>query len=167
MAEFGAPEELLPAIAALRAHELRVLDVYSPYPLREIEAALEIRRSRIPYVAGVFALLGGGGAYFLQWWMNGHNYPLNVGGRPPHMPSAFVPITFEMAVLGASLAIFVAVLALSGLPRLWHPVFETDGFQTVSVDRFWLAAEAGADAETQAIEALLRAGGALRVVWSA
>jgi hypothetical protein len=98
--------------------------------------------------------------------MNAYDYPLDVGGRPPHMPSAFVPITFEMAVLAAALTIFVALLAHAGLPRLWHPVFETEGFESASVDRFWLAAEAPSDAVLDELESSLLAGGALRVVRS-
>jgi hypothetical protein len=166
MAELADPGAVLAAIDALRGREARVLDVYSPYPVREIEAALGISRSRIPYLAGLGGLAGGAGAYFLQWWMNAYDYPLDVGGRPPHMPSAFVPVTFEMAVLLAALTIFVAVLALSGLPRLWHPVFEVDGFETTSVDRFWLAVEAPGNASLPELEQALLASGALRVVES-
>lgn len=166
MAEYDAAGPLVAAIADLRARQVRVLDAYSPYPVHEIEAALALRRSRIPYLAGAAALIGGGSAYALQFWMNAYDYPLDVGGRPPHMPSAFVPITFEMAVLAASLTIFLSLLLLSGLPRLWHPVFETEGFESASVDRFWLSARAPNDAPIDAIEAALREGGALRVVRS-
>jgi len=164
MAELADPEAVLAAITALRERQVRVLDVYSPYPVREIEAALALGRSRIPYLAGAGALLGGTAAYALQWWMNAYDYPLDVGGRPPHMPSAFVPITFEMAVLAAAFAIFVSVLAAAGMPRLWDPVFEVEGFESASVDRFWLAAESDETAGFAELDAALRARGALRVV---
>ena len=167
MAEFAATDAVLAAIADLRERRLEALDVYSPYPVREIEAALAIPRSRIPYWAGAAAVLGGTGAYGLQWWMNAYNYPLDVGGRPPHMPAAFVPITFEMAVLAASFTAFLAVLTFAGLPRLWHPVFETEGFESASIDRFWLSAELPRDAAPDDVETALLASGALRVVRTA
>ncbi len=164
MAEFAEAEAVLEAISDLQARNLDALDVYSPYPVREIETALGIPRSRIPFFAGGAALVGGSGAYGLQWWMNAYDYPLDVGGRPPHMPAAFVPITFEMAVLAAAFAIFLAVLAFAGLPRLWHPVFEVEGFESASIDRFWLSADLPADADLQDIETALLGRGALRVV---
>jgi hypothetical protein len=55
------------------------------------------------------------------------------------MPLAFVPITFEMGVLFASFTAFFGTLILGRLVRLWHPVFEADGFESVSVDKFWLS----------------------------
>ena len=38
------------------------------------------------------------------------NYPINVGGRPMHSWPAFLPVTFEMAVLGA------AIFTVLGMP---------------------------------------------------
>jgi hypothetical protein len=58
------------------------------------------------------------------------------------MPLAFVPITFEMGILGASFAAFFGVLWAGRLVRPWHPVFEADGFDSASVDKFWLAVPA-------------------------
>jgi hypothetical protein len=102
------------------------------------------------------------------------DYPLNVGGRPYHSAPAFIPITFEMAVLFAATAALVSAIVLGGLPRLWHPVFEVDGFERATIDRFWLAVCAGdaaidpalapAEARARAVQALGGAG-ALRVVW--
>jgi hypothetical protein len=43
-----------------------------------------------------------------------------------------------MAVLGGAVAAFVTVLWGGGLLRWWDPVFEVDGFESASVDRFWL-----------------------------
>jgi hypothetical protein len=50
----------------------------------------------------------------------------------------FIPATFELAVLGAALAAFGGMLALNGLPRLRHPVFDTPDFDLASRNRFFL-----------------------------
>ncbi len=108
-----------------------------------------------------------GPQYSLQWWINVIDLPLNIGGRPLHSAPAFIPITFEMAVLFASAAALFSALVLGGLPSLWHPVFEIDGFERASVDRFWLGIDPGDPALGIAVgdTAALMAAGALRVVW--
>ena len=54
----------------------------------------------------------------VQWFCNAWDFPLNVGSRPPFSLPAFIPITFEMMVLFASIAAFVAALQRGQLPRL-------------------------------------------------
>lgn len=141
LAEFGTPEALLAAAARLRALGVTHLDAFTPYPVPGLEATLGLRRSRIPAAVLVCALLGGAAGYLAQWWMNAVSYPLNVGGRPLHSAPAFVPITFEMCVLGGALAAFVGLLVATHLPRLWDPVFEVEGIERATIDRFFLAIE--------------------------
>ena len=92
-------------------------------------------------------------------------YPLNVGGRPPHFPLAFVIITFEMGVLFASFGAFFGTLGLGRLVRLTDEVQATPGFESATQDRFWvevsLADPAARDPERT--RALLIVTGARRV----
>jgi hypothetical protein len=138
MAEFSTADGMIAALRTLRGWGYSELDAFTPYPLEEAERLVQPRRSRLPYVVLGFGLLGAGGAYFLQWYFSAVLYPLNVGGRPPHMPLAFVPITFEMGVLLAGVAAFLGVLGFGKLVRLWDPVFEVGGFERASDDRFWV-----------------------------
>lgn len=141
VAEFSTPEQLVHALRVMREKGYCRLDAYTPYALSEVEEALRMQRSRLPWIVFVAGIGGAGGAYFLQWYLVAYLYPLHVGGRPPHFPFAFVPITFEMGVLLAALTGFVCVLAGARLLRLWDPVFGVEGFERATIDRFWLRVE--------------------------
>lgn len=165
MAEFASGPGLLAGLRALRAAGVSRLDAFTPYEVTGLDELLCVRRSRLPWIALVVGLVAGGAAYFAQWWINVVDYPLNIGGRPYHSAPAFIPITFEMAVLCAGIAALVSALALGGLPKLWHPVFEVDGFERATIDRFWLSVDDPAfdrDVDRRALEA----AGALRVIVS-
>ena len=45
-------------------------------------------------------------------------------------------------MLGAALAAFVGMLALNGLPRLHHPIFDAPDFDLASRNRFFLCVRA-------------------------
>jgi hypothetical protein len=80
-------------------------------------------------------------AFFLQSYA-AHDYPLNVGGRPINSWPSFVPITFELTVLGAALSGLFTFFWLAGFPRLDHPVFGDPRFIRASSDRFFLCIRA-------------------------
>jgi len=166
LAEFASGPALLAGIRALRDAGVSRLDAFTPYEVAGLEDVLAVRRSRLTWIALAAGLGFGGGAYLLQWWINVVDYPLDIGGRPYHSAPAFIPITFEMTVLFAAAAALISAIVLGGLPRLWHPVFEVDGFERASIDRFWLAVGIGDAALDRARDtAALVAAGALRVEW--
>lgn len=153
--EFDTPGALAQAARLLRERGSRRLDAYTPYSTEEVRDALGHPRSRLPWAVFAAALAGAGAAYAIEWYTTAHLYPLDVGGRPPHMPLAYVPISFEMGVLAAAVAAFVAVMVLGKLVVLWDPVFEIPGFGSASVDRFWLRVDDADALDTEAIGAAL------------
>jgi hypothetical protein len=166
MAEFDSGPALLAGVRALRDAGVSRLDAFTPYEVHGLQELLGVPRSRLNWIALVVGLSFGGGAYFLQWWINAADYALNVGGRPDHSAPAFIPITFEMSVLFASAAALISAIVLGGLPRLWHPVFEIEGFERATIDRFWLAvSERDAAIDRARDSAALESAGALRVLW--
>lgn len=164
LAEYADLDALLAGIARLRGAGYTRLEIYSPYPIPVVDRALERPPSRLPWVVFVVGVAGAAGAYGLQWLLNAYLYPLDVGGRPPHLPVAFVPITFEMGILFAATTALLGVIVLGRLLRLWDPVFDAEGFETATADRFWL--EVGGDDprfDRPAIAAIATETGASRI----
>jgi hypothetical protein len=161
--ELDSPERLLAAVRALRARGFTRLDAYGPFPVAGLESALHLPRSGIGWIVFPIAMAGAATAYLIQWWTNAVDYPLNVGGRPPHAAPAFVPITFEMGVLTAALSAILLALVFSGLPRLHHPLFELEGFERATVDRFFVVVDATDPAfDVEAAREVLSNVGAVR-----
>ncbi|MBA3538780.1 MAG: DUF3341 domain-containing protein [Deltaproteobacteria bacterium] len=163
-AEFASSTALIETIHALRAKHVPRLEAYLPYPVPAVDDALGAEPSRLSHLVFAAGIGAAAAAYGLQWLLQARLYPLNVGGRPNHFPLAFVPITFEMGVLFASLTAFVAVLVGGGLLRLWHPSSDVDGIDSATGTRFWLEARdvEGEDAIAM-VTRVMRDGGALAV----
>jgi hypothetical protein len=163
LAEYAHEDALATAIHRMRAKGYRALDAYLPFPAIEVEDALAVP-SRLPYLCFLVGMLAAGAAYALQWLLNGYLYPLVVGGRPPHFPLTFVPITFEMGVLFASFTAVIGVLWYGRLVRLTDEVQGTPGFASATRDRFWLEVSAADPAfDADQTRADLVETGALRI----
>jgi hypothetical protein len=142
MAEFNSPTELV--AAAHRTYEAgyRRINGYSPYPIEELSDAIGFTRTSLPLIVLIGGILGGLGGFFMQYWMEVVDYPLNVGGKPYNSWPAFIPITFECTVLVAAFAAVLGMLALNKLPQPYHPVFNAPNFALATRDRFFLVIEA-------------------------
>jgi Protein of unknown function (DUF3341) len=139
LGEFASPEQLLGAARGMRERGYAYLDAHAPFPVPGLSEALGLPKSKVPYLVGCFGLGGAALGFLMQWWCNGVDFPINVGGRPLLSAPSFIPITFECGVLAGALAAFFGVLALMRLPKPYHPVFEVDAFKTATLDRFWIS----------------------------
>lgn len=156
--EFSSGSEALEALRRLleKGCAKERLDAYSPYPIEGVDKVLGLPPSGL---RGAALLAGLGGAtlgYAVQWYTNAVDYPLNVGGRPPHAVPAFVPITFEMMVLFAAAALFFGLMYLSRFPRPHHPLFELERFRSASTGAFWVSITTEEKKETEALLEHLR-----------
>lgn len=142
MAEFDTPTQLVDAANKVRKAGFTKTDAFSPFPLHEIDEALGVKRSILPYLVfggGVTGLLSGIG---LQWFVHVWDYPIIVGGRPFFSLPSFIPPTFELTILFASFTAVFGMLLLNGLPQPYHPVFNVPRFALASREKFFLVIEA-------------------------
>ncbi len=142
LAEFPTPQALVAAAHRVRGAGYRRTDGFSPYPIEELSEALGVRHTRLPLIVLLGGILGAATGYGMQWYSAVIDYPFNIGGRPPHSWPAFIPVTFEMTILLASLSAVLGMLALNGLPMPYHPVFHVPRFEHASRDGFFLVVEA-------------------------
>ncbi len=141
MAEFERPDELVAAARRAREAGYRRMDAYTPFPIHGLSDALGLRATKLPLVVLAGGLLGCATALAMQWFSATIHYPLNVGGRPFASWPSFIPITFELTVLFASIFAVLGMLGMNGLPMPYHPVFNAPRFAFASRDRFFLCVE--------------------------
>lgn len=142
IATFDTPEDLVRAAKSARAEGYAAVEGYTPFLVDGLAEALGHKAPEIPWVALIAGILGGAGGFLLEWWVNIVAFPINIGGRPLAAWPAFALPAFELAVLGATIAVVIAMLAFNGLPRLHHPVFAARDFGRATDNWFFLCIEA-------------------------
>lgn len=160
LAEFTDTHLLLEAGRKMREAGHTELDTYSPYPIHGVDEALGWKPSRVPFIALTGALMGGSGVYAMMYFMNAVDYPLNVANRLLNPVLAFIPITFEGTVLLTGVTMFLGLMALMGLPRPHHPVFESEAFvKSATLHAYWLSVTVPTgDGDNQIVEQLKTLG---------
>jgi len=142
MGEFSTPEALLAATKKAREAGYKHVEAYTPFPIEGLAEAVGFRWTAVPLLTLMGGVGGGLTGFGLQYWVAAITYPLNIGGRPLNSWPAFIPVTFELTVLGASIFAVVGMLALNKLPQPYHPVFNVERFAQASTDKFFLCIEA-------------------------
>jgi ActD protein len=152
-------DALCALVEKLQAAGFADVTTYTPHDVPGLPRAIPSTNepmTRYALAGGVAGILL---AFGVQWWGQVHAYPLDVGGRPLFPIPAFIPVTFEGAILGAGLAILAGWLWRLRLPRLWHPIDELPGFDRTTIDRFWVTVPIGSDAARESLRAWLAAHG--------
>src|SRR5579862_2866498 len=142
MGEFSDPHELVHAGRKIREMGYTKLDAMTPFLVHGIDEALGIPYSKLGWIVICIGLCGTATALLLIWWCGAINYPLVIGGKPLFDFTFSIPITFELTVLFSAFASLIGMLALNGLPRLYHPSMNYQMFHKASDDRFLLVIEA-------------------------
>lgn len=118
-------------------------DVNSPYPIHGIDKAMKMKPSKLGIVTLIFGLTGAVLALILMYWTMSIDYPMVIGGKPYFSLPAFIPVTFEVTVIMATVSTVVAMFAFFfGLPRNSHALHDTEYMKKVSRDHYGIVIEA-------------------------
>jgi len=164
LGEFDSPRALYRACGLVRDAGYTRWDAHTPFPIHGLERAMGLRESRLAWVVLALGLGGAIGALVLQWWISTLAYPLVISGKPFFSWQAFVPVTFEIGILGGALGAVFGMLAFNNLPMLFHPLFASKRFAKASDDGFFISIEAwDPKFEVEECQAFLRKLGAIHV----
>ncbi len=142
LGRFVDAKALFHACERVRDAGYRRWDAHTPFPVHGLERAMGLKASRLPFFVLATGLGGAGAGMLLQWWVHTHAYPLIISGKPLFSWPAFVPVTFELGVLGAAAGAVFGMLAINQLPMLFHPLFGSKQFERVSDDGLFISIEA-------------------------
>ncbi len=141
LAEFDTATQLVDAARRTREAGYTATDAFSPFPIHEMDEALGIKRTVLPYLVfagGIAGLLSGIG---LEYFTAVIDYPIIVGGRPFFSLPSFIPPAYELTILLAAFAAVFGMLFLNGLPQPYHPVFNVPRFALATREKFFLLIE--------------------------
>jgi len=104
---------------------------------------MKLPPSKLGFVTLAAGLGGTILALLMMGWMMGIDYPIVIGGKPFFPLPAFIPITFEITVLIATLTTVGALLFFFfKLPNNRHPLHDTNYMKKVSSDKYGICIEA-------------------------
>jgi hypothetical protein len=141
MAEFETPGQLVAAARRTREAGFKKFDAYTPYPIHELDGAMDLHDNRVSLFTLIGGLLGCAGGFGLASWVSAVAWPLNIGGRPLISVPMFIPVTFECTILLGGLTAAFSMLIMNGLPEPYHPVFNVERFINASRSKFFLCIE--------------------------
>jgi hypothetical protein len=141
LAEFSTPADLFHACERVRDAGFTRWDAHTPFPVHGLDGAMGIRPSPLPWIVLVMGLTGAAAGFGLQAWVHTTAYPLVISGKPFLSWPAFIPITFEVAVLFAAFGAVFGMFGLNRLPMHHHPLFQSRIFERATDDAFFISIE--------------------------
>jgi hypothetical protein len=145
--EFDSTDQLMAAASRVRDKGYTRWDCYTPFPVHGLDGAMGVRPTVLPLLVFCFGLTGVCVALLMQWWMNGVDYAFLISNKPYESPwrslPPYVPIMFELMVLFSAFGAVGTMFAMNGLPRFYHPLFNSKSFARVTNDRFFICLESG------------------------
>lgn len=134
---FDSPDAIIHAASETNNAGYTKYDVNTPYPVHGMDSAMQLKPSRLGFFALAFGLLGAISAIGFMTWVTLVDYPLVIGGKPFWSWPAFVPVSFEVTVLLASvLSVAAMIVIYFKFPNNAHPLHDTKYMKAVSSDKF-------------------------------
>ena len=155
---FDDEELVLDGVDKVRQSGVKIHEVFSPFPVHGLDERLGYKRTRLPIAAFMFGVTGTALALLMQIWMLGFDWPMIIGGKNFSSLPPFIPVTFELTVLLASLGMVGTFLIVSGFkPYAWPRQFDLRSTEDKHVMAIDLALNKGKSKEE--IAGILKIGG--------
>ncbi len=142
IAAFDTTPDLYKACEKVRDAGYSDWDSLTPFPVHGLDAAMGIRRSRVPRVSLCGGIVGFCTGMSMIWFTSAYDYPLIVGGKPYFSPMFAFPVSYELTILFTAFATVIGMFVINGLPRHYHPVMKAPQFVRALDDRFFIVIEA-------------------------
>lgn len=140
---FDSPDKIISVAKKTTEAGYTKFDINTPYPVHGMEKAMKLKPSKLGFITLVFGLTGSFLALFFMYWTMSIDYPMIIGGKPFFALPAFIPVTFEVTVLLATLATVIGMITFFfKFPENHHPLHDTNYMKQVSKDKFGLVIEA-------------------------
>lgn len=142
VAAFDTTPDFYHACEQVRDAGVSQWDALTPFPVHGLDAAMGVRRSKVPRFSLVGGITGFCSGMTLIWWTGAYEYPLIVGGKPYFSPLFAFPISYELTILFTAFATISGMFFLNKLPMFYHPVMKAPQFVRAMDDRFYIVIEA-------------------------
>jgi hypothetical protein len=151
---------LFPAVKKTRRAGYKIHDVFTPFPIHGLDKEMGLRDTSLHVAGFIYGITGTATALGFITWMLTYDWPLVFGGKPFFSLPAWIPITFELTVLFASVGM---VLTFCWLCQM-APFVKKDHFNPRSTDdTFIMALECTDKTNEQEAIAFLNSVGATDV----
>lgn len=155
-------EILLKAVRQAKNDHLDIMDVYSPFPVHGLDPLLGLSESRLHQAGFVYGAIGTLTAFLFMSWVFTRDWPIIFGGKPYWSVPAFIPITFELTVLFASVGMVVTFYTICGMaPGVTNPTLD----DRITDDKFCIAFQTNgaSESEVDRLKSFLSSTGASEV----
>ena len=107
--------DLLKAVKTAKDDHLEIMDVFTPFPVHGLDPILGLSESRLHIAGFIYGAIGTLTAFLFMTWVFTRDWPIIFGGKPYFSAPAFIPITFELTVLFASVGMVVTFYIICGM----------------------------------------------------
>ena len=153
---------LFPAVKRVRMAGYKIHDVYTPFPVHGLDYAMGLRETSLHTAGFIYACTGTTTALTGISWILTKDWPLNFGGKPHFSLPAWIPITFELTVLFASIGMVLTFCYLCQMA----PFVKKHRFHLRATDdTFTMVIECTAKTNVEEAKAFLNQCGAEEVIY--
>ena len=142
-AVYSNPSDIVRAASAVKNAGYKKFDVHTPYPIHGLDDAMGLKETKLGFVTLLAGIFGAAGMIGFASWVAVVDFPQVIGGKPYWSWPAFVPVTYEIAVLVAVLSTVGAMITFFfKFPNVSHPLHDTPYMKKVSSDKFGVSVQA-------------------------